>query len=123
MKLITANTPIYSFLQELKVGEIFGFSARFKKEAIIGWADDLGISVAPPGVKTPERKQYGDYVMRVRSMGMMTKKSLFLGRNEQVVIKITQYSCSISVTGRKLLSSTGTYSTLTLQYIKQMTPH
>jgi hypothetical protein len=76
MKLITSSTPILKVLQNLQVGEIFGFSAHFKQQQIIDWADEQGIKTSAPNKKTPERIQYGDYVLKVRSIGFPKIKRL-----------------------------------------------
>jgi hypothetical protein len=50
----------------LKVGEIFGFSQQFKRDDVMGMSLHHGLRVTPPSKLTPERKQYGDYVLKVR---------------------------------------------------------
>jgi len=78
MRLITKSTPLLSALQNLQVGEIFGFSAHFTQQQVIDWAAERGIKTSAPNKKTPERIQFGDYVLKVRSIGLPKIKRIHI---------------------------------------------
>jgi hypothetical protein len=66
MRILSRIDSPVKFFQSLKVGEIFGFSQQFKRDDVMGLSLHHGIRVTPPSKLTPERKQYGDYVLKVR---------------------------------------------------------
>ena len=68
MKILSKQDVLPKFFWSLKVGEIFGFSQAFKRDWVIDRAAGLGIRVTPPAKTTPEYKQYGDYVLKVRTV-------------------------------------------------------
>jgi hypothetical protein len=68
MKVLSTSDDPYKFLKSLRLGETFGFSQAFLQGEVLRIANRCGLLVSPPAKTTPERKQYGDYVLKVRSI-------------------------------------------------------
>ena len=79
MKILSKTDSPAKFFQSLKVGEIFGFSQAFKRDDVMGMSLHHGLRVTPPSKLTPERKQYGDYVLKVRGKRTLKCQSGYLG--------------------------------------------
>ena len=67
MKILSTSDAFSEFISSLKTGEIFGYSRSFKPEWVIEQALQCGVKATPPAKNTPERKQYGDYVLKMRA--------------------------------------------------------
>jgi hypothetical protein len=68
MKILSKIDDLSKFFSSLSEGDIFGFSSSFTQAAVIYQAARHGLKVTPPAKTTPERKQFGEYVLKVRSI-------------------------------------------------------
>ena len=81
MKIFSVSDDEKEFFRSLSEGEVFGFSGSFTREAVIFKASLAGLTVSPPALKSPERKQHGDFVLKVRRVREpRPSKSLRLGQ-------------------------------------------
>jgi hypothetical protein len=68
MKVLSTKDDQKKFFESLQEGEIFGFSQAFRQVQVVSIAHRYWTKVTSPAKTTPERKQYGDYVLKVRSI-------------------------------------------------------